>query len=175
MLFIQMSGVPGSGKSTLAKEISRVLDAVIIDHDVTKTALLEKLDGNLSNQLVGELSYHLDWALIESMFKQNKNIIFDSPCLYEEILERGNQLARKYQYQYKYVECLNDDYLEITNRLKRREAKLSQINQYASYDVFAKGVKGSKRPVDGNYLVVDSSLLLEDYLPKVMAYLEQNE
>lgn len=36
-----MSGLPGSGKSTLSREIARRLDAVIVDHDVTKTALLE--------------------------------------------------------------------------------------------------------------------------------------
>lgn len=41
MFFLQMSGFPGSGKSTLSREIARRLDAVIVDHDVTKTALLE--------------------------------------------------------------------------------------------------------------------------------------
>ena len=38
-LFIQMSGAPGAGKTTLAQGIAPVLDAVIIDHDVSKTGL----------------------------------------------------------------------------------------------------------------------------------------
>jgi adenylate kinase family enzyme len=41
MFFLQMSGFPGSGKSTLSREIARRLDAVIVDYDVPKTALLE--------------------------------------------------------------------------------------------------------------------------------------
>ncbi len=38
--YIQMSGTPGSGKTTLATALSKELNAVIIDHDITKTALL---------------------------------------------------------------------------------------------------------------------------------------
>jgi predicted kinase len=34
-----MSGFPGSGKSTLAKQIAKRTNAVIIDHDVVKSAL----------------------------------------------------------------------------------------------------------------------------------------
>ncbi|GIP29112.1 hypothetical protein J23TS9_42420 [Paenibacillus sp. J23TS9] len=43
MLFLQMSGFPGSGKSTLAREIAKFTKAVIIDHDIVKTGLLEGL------------------------------------------------------------------------------------------------------------------------------------
>ena len=39
-VFIQMSGAPGSGKTTIANAISERIKAVIIDHDVTKSALL---------------------------------------------------------------------------------------------------------------------------------------
>jgi len=54
MFFLQMSGFPGSGKSTLAKQISKLTNAVIVDHDVSKTALLEALDDqNLSMLVLG--------------------------------------------------------------------------------------------------------------------------
>jgi predicted kinase len=39
-LFIQMSGAPGSGKTTIAHAIGRYIDAVVIDHDATKSTLL---------------------------------------------------------------------------------------------------------------------------------------
>ena len=39
--FIQISGAPGSGKTTPARAIAPKIDAVIIDHDITKTALLD--------------------------------------------------------------------------------------------------------------------------------------
>jgi predicted kinase len=41
LLFVQMSGVPGAGKTTLAHAIAPRIGAVVIDHDVTKSALLE--------------------------------------------------------------------------------------------------------------------------------------
>ena len=44
MFFLQMSGFTGSGKSTLARQISKITGAVIIDHDIVKSALLKSLD-----------------------------------------------------------------------------------------------------------------------------------
>jgi predicted kinase len=44
VFFVQMSGFPGSGKSTLARNISKLTGAVIIDHDIVKSALLHTLD-----------------------------------------------------------------------------------------------------------------------------------
>ncbi len=35
-----MSGVPGAGKTTLAHAMAPSIGAVVIDHDVTKSALL---------------------------------------------------------------------------------------------------------------------------------------
>ncbi len=45
MFFVQMSGHPGSGKSTLARQIGKRTGAVIIDHDIVKSALLNSIDG----------------------------------------------------------------------------------------------------------------------------------
>ena len=39
-MFIQMSGAPGAGKSTIARAIATRIRAVILDHDVAKSALL---------------------------------------------------------------------------------------------------------------------------------------
>lgn len=125
MFFLQMSGFPGSGKSTLAKQISILTNAVIVDHDVSKTALLEALDDqNLSMHLLGKTSYHLDWALIEFYLSQGHSVIFDAPCFYEEMIEMGEQLCLKYNIKYKYVECYVDNYELIQERLLTREEKL---------------------------------------------------
>ena len=50
-----MSGFPGSGKSTVSKYIAKLTGAVIIDHDVLKSALLKSLKVKELNQrlLVG--------------------------------------------------------------------------------------------------------------------------
>jgi predicted kinase len=54
--FLQMSGVPGSGKTTIAMAVSQATDAVIIDHDVTKSALL---DAGVPAAIAGKASYEV--------------------------------------------------------------------------------------------------------------------
>lgn len=44
MFFVQMSGFPGSGKSTLSRQIAKRTGAVIVDHDIVKSALLHSID-----------------------------------------------------------------------------------------------------------------------------------
>lgn len=166
-----MSGVPGSGKSSLAKAIRENLNVVIVDHDIIKTALLEKINGNLSMQYAGQASYHIDWSLIESFLSQQHNVILDSPCLYDEMIDKGLDLAKKYNAKYKYVECLNKDFSSVNDRLQSRNKKLSQILQFASYDSFIQTVNSSKRPPHNNYLMVDSSKPVDSYLKSVIDYL----
>lgn len=50
VFFLQMSGFPGSGKSTLSKYIAKLTGAVIVDHDVVKSALLKSLKAKVLNQ-----------------------------------------------------------------------------------------------------------------------------
>ncbi|MBH9964931.1 AAA family ATPase [[Bacillus] enclensis] len=174
MFFLQMSGFPGSGKSTLSREIAKRTEAIIIDHDVSKTALLETPAGaEMENKTSGSISYHIDWSFIESMLSQGKKVIFDSPCLYDEIIVNGTDLAKKYQAKYKYVECYLNDFNEINRRLKNRERKTSQIKEVNSLDDFNRTLENSKKPADHRYLVVDTSMGLDTYIDEVMEYLEE--
>lgn len=173
-MFIQLSGVPGSGKSTLAKAISQKIDVIIIDHDVTKTALLEQIDNQNLSQSIGQLSYHVDWKLIDFLLGQKKTIIFDSPCLYDEILEKGMSLSKKHNCSYKYIECFNENYAEIEERLNSRDSMLSQINRYESYDSFFNALINSKKPRQTHFMTVDTSKPIETYLANVMTYINKN-
>lgn len=171
MFFLQMSGFPGSGKSTLAKQISRLTNAVIVDHDVSKTALLEALDDQkLSMHVLGKTSYHIDWALIEFYLSQGHSVIFDAPCLYEEMIEMGEQLCLKYNIKFKYVECYVDNYELIQERLLARERKISQI-QGTTYEAFRHAIQQSKKSDKYEYLIVDSSEPIDTYLNQVIEYI----
>lgn len=174
MFFIQMSGFPGSGKSTLAKVVAKEIGAIIIDHDVSKTALLESLQSveiNIDGKAKGKISYDIDWALIEFYLSQGHKVIFDSPCLYLELLEKGINLAKKYNVKYKYVECYVQDIDEINYRLKNRRRMLSQIEEVTSIENFNRAINSTMRPQDGNCLMVDSSQPLDSYIEDVLKYI----
>jgi predicted kinase len=173
LFFVQMSGFPGSGKSTLAREISKRINCVIIDHDIVKSALLHTIEEiPIDPKLAGKISYNIDWSLIDFLLSQGKSVIFDSPCLYDEMVEKGTKLAEKYHANYKYVECYMDSMEEINARLKSRERMISQIESVQSEEAFLYTIKNSKKPAGHSCLVVDTSRPPECYLEEVLEYIK---
>ncbi|WP_410769497.1 AAA family ATPase [Fontibacillus sp. BL9] len=176
MFFLQMSGFPGSGKSTLARQISQTTGAVIVDHDISKTAILKSLSSQgytMEGKVLGQLSYDVDWSLVDYYLSNGHSVIMDSPCLYSNLLETGLELARKHKKKYKYVECYIEDIELIRYRLKNREILLSQIEAPSSDEGFYWTIKNSKKPEEEKFIVVDSSKPIADYLPKVLEYINE--
>jgi predicted kinase len=173
MFFLQMSGVPGSGKSTLARAISKNTGAIVIDHDIVKSTLLDSQQVDLDSDTAGKISYNIEWALIEFYLSQGQSIIFDSPCLYTEMVEKGTALSKKYGAKYKYVECILNDIREIDNRLRSRQRLKSQNHQVTSEKDFRGRFERSKRPSDVRCLIVDSARPLDSYLDEVISYINE--
>lgn len=172
MFFLQMAGFPGAGKSTLAKQIAKLTGAVIVDHDVVKSALLNSLnDRSFDNQMAGKISYDIDWSLVDFYLSQGQSTILDSPCFYSEMVEKGVHLSEKHKVDYKYVECYVNDSKEINSRLANRERMVSQIENIASEEAFKEWVNNSKKPLGYECLRVDSSMPIENYLEDVLTYL----
>lgn len=172
LFFLQMSGFPGSGKSTVSKYIAKLTGAVIVDHDVLKSALLQSLEmKGMESTIVGGVSYDVEWALIDSYLEQGHSVILDSPCLYEEMVEKGIMLSNKHGVKYKYIECYLNDMKEINNRLQTRKRMVSQIGKVDSEVAFKKWLDGSNRPSNTEYLIVDSGKPLERYTQKMMDYI----
>lgn len=118
MFFLQMSGFPGSGKSTLSRHLSKLTGAIIIDHDIVKSSLLKSLETNhIVADTVGKISYDIEWSLIDFHLSQGLSVIFDSPCFYTEMVEKGLALSKKHNVRYKYVECYLNNFKEIQIRL----------------------------------------------------------
>lgn len=173
MFFVQMSGFPGSGKSTLSREIAKQLKAVIVDHDIVKSSLMESLlDVPIDPKLAGKVSYNIDWSLVEFYLSQGHNVILDSPCLYDELIEKGIALSEKYPIKYKYVECYLDDMEEINRRLRNREKMISQVQKVSSLEAFNHTIANSKKPSERKILTVDTSKPIETYLQKVINYIK---
>lgn len=81
-----MSGAPGSGKGTIGKLLGPLIDAVIIDHDILKSSLLE--DNIISFEQAAKFAYRLDWTFADAMMEQGRSVIIDSACNYQEIVDR---------------------------------------------------------------------------------------
>ncbi|ASJ48804.1 AAA family ATPase [Bacillus cereus] len=174
MFFVQMSGFPGSGKSTLSRQIAKRTGAIIIDHDIVKSALLNSIEEvSINANLAGKISYNIDWSLIEFYLSQGQAVIFDSPCLYEEMVKKGTDLSEKYNVKYKYVECYIDDMDEINFRLKNRERMISQIKEIMSEEDFKYTIENSKKPSEYKCLVVDTAQPLENYILDVIKYINE--
>lgn len=172
MFFVQMSGFPGSGKSTLARQILQKTGAVIIDHDIVKSALLHSIEEvAIDSNLAGKISYNIDWSLIEFHLSQGQDVIFDSPCLYQEMIDKGTYLSKKYNVKYKYIECYLSDIYEINSRLKNRERMISQIKEIKSEVVFKSTIENSKKPSGYKYMTVDTGQPLKSYIQDVMNYI----
>jgi len=174
MFFVQMAGFPGSGKSTLAKQIAKKNGAIIIDHDIVKSSLIKDIDGlPIDVRLASKISYNIGWSLIESLLSQGQAVIFDSPCLYEEMVEKGTNLSKKYNVKYKYVECYLDDSNEINFRLRNRDRMVSQIKEIYSEESFRYTIKNSKKPPGYKCLIVDTGSPIENYLETVLGYISE--
>ncbi|MFJ7698461.1 AAA family ATPase [Lysinibacillus fusiformis] len=172
MFFVQMSGFPGSGKSTLSRQIAERTGAVIIDHDIVKSALLQSTEEiQIDSKLTGKISYNIDWSLIEFYLSQGQNVVFDSPCLYQEMIDRGIAMSKKYNVKYKYVECYLDDFQEINFRLKNRERMISQISEVTSEENFIYTLVNSKRPADYQCIVVNTGEPIDSYINDVVNYI----
>ena len=181
--FIQMSGVPGSGKTTLAHALAKPLGAVVIDHDVTKSALL---GADVPLAQAGHASYMVLDALARHLLGQGHTVIFDSPCAYIELLERGQQLAQAQGAAYRYIECVVADLDEIERRLRTRPRLPSQITgtgvpprlgsdkQVMDEELFQQWINTMQRPAAG-YLVLDTRQPLDVYLPLALTYINTGQ
>jgi len=167
-----MAGFPGSGKSTLSREIAKRTGCIIIDHDIVKSALLNTIDEfSIDEKLSGNISYNIDWSLVDFHLSQGLNVILDSPCFYEEMVDKGTILTEKYNVKYKYIECYLDDFKEINYRLKNRDRMVSQIAEIKSEAVFNDTLQNSKKPSNCRCITVNTRQPLENYIQEVMDYL----
>ncbi|QHE52827.1 AAA family ATPase [Pontibacillus sp. HMF3514] len=172
MYFLQMAGSPGCGKSTLAREIGIKTNAVVIDHDIIKSAYMESTNDS-DNLYAGKVSYNIDWSLIDFHLSQGFNVIFDSPCFYDVIIPKGKELAMRHNAEYKYIECYLNDIQEVDRRLRTREPMRCQytaLPEGEEGERYKRGFNKSIRP-DTEYIAIDTSYPIDSYMERVLDYI----
>ncbi|KAJ6784359.1 hypothetical protein PWT90_06683 [Aphanocladium album] len=122
-VLIQMSGAPGSGKSTLAGLLGSSVHGVVVNHDVLRSSFLA---AGLAFEQAAQHAYALQWTLVDDYLRQGLDVLIDSTCNYQIVLDRGAALAEQHGCRYWYVECRMDDVEVLDGRLRGRRPMLSQ-------------------------------------------------
>src|SRR5262249_52812418 len=82
---VQMHGEPGSGKSTLARALAPRIDAIVLDKDVIKSAILRS---GARETLAASAAYETYFDLARSFVEQRRSLILDNPVFWPRVEER---------------------------------------------------------------------------------------
>ena len=169
MFLLQMAGFPGSGKSTLATEITKYTNSIIIDRDVIKSSML---NAGIQDPLLTDTSYMIVFDLAEHYLSKGISVIIDTSCYLEETLKKGLKLCKRYNCQYKYIECRVDDYEHIERRVRGRKALASQLRE-PTIEKYENLLGKSIKPEDLDTIIVNTTSE-EDYIMEdILAYLKK--
>ena len=116
-IVVQMHGEPGSGKSTLARALAPRIDAVVLDKDIIKSAILR---AGANEQLAGPAAYEIYFDLAESIVQQGHSIILDNPVFWPRVEERWLALSAAASCAPLLIECVCRDRDELVRRLATR-------------------------------------------------------
>lgn len=122
-IVVQMHGEPGSGKSTLASAIGRKLDAVVLDKDVIKAALMRS---GIEKTEAASGAYEVYFAQAQALVEQGRSLVLDNPVFWPLVEQRWLAVARHASSPAILIECVCSDRDELERRLKTRVALESQ-------------------------------------------------
>jgi predicted kinase len=150
---------------------------------VVKTALLQ---AGISFDLAGAASYETILALAGELLGLARSVIIDSPCLYDELLAAGQNLAERHQASYRYIECVADDLHLLDRRLRARQPMRSQRPSVAASPadaaddggdttvLFQDWIRHMKRPTAG-YLRLDTTKSVDACVRDAIVFIDDRQ
>ncbi len=164
---LQMAGFPGTGKSTLSTYIAKHFDAVVLDRDIIKNSMLES---GIEGESLAKASYKVVYDLASHLLGLGKNVIIDTPCYYQESVDNGLEIANRTNVDYRYIECIVNDFSIVEKRLRDRDSLATQIVG-ATKEVYLNCYNKSVKPIGIEHLSLETSNIYGIDLKIIREYL----
>jgi predicted kinase len=165
-LVIQMHGEPGSGKSTIARHLGALLDAIVVDKDVIKAALLRV---GIKEKEAAAGAYEVFFAQARAFVDAGHSIILDNPVYWETVERRWLEICDSASSPRILIECICPDRAELLRRLTTREALESQPREVLNPDRHP----GIAETLFEPRLILDTTRPLDDLVAEALVYVDQ--
>ncbi len=164
LLVVQMHGEPGSGKSTIARALAPHIEAVVLDKDVIKAALLR---AGIAEEHAAPAAYDVYFAQADDLVRRGHSIILDNPVFWPSVEARWHAVCDSIGSSRLLIECVCADQAELSRRLATREALESQPR--APLDL-TRHPGAAATPFQPR-LVLDTTRPLADLVEEALAYI----
>ena len=152
---IVFSGLPGAGKSALAEAVGRKLCIPVFAKDWLEAVLLRsKLVPAEAEKQLGSIGYDLLTVLAERQLKLEQSVILDSVASTESIRNTWRALGKKYNANWRVIECICSDVSIHRARLEQRQRNIPGWHELQWSDV--EFVQSYYVPWDEEHLILDS-------------------
>ena len=171
MKLIIFSGLPGTGKSSLAESVGRRLGIPVFAKDWLEASLLqsELIPAN-GDKPLGYAGYELLTLLAKRQLMLGQSVILDSVAATRNIRSEWGRLAKRYQAEWRVIECVCSDEALHRARLKVRRRRIPGWHELEWSEV--ERVKKYFAPWRAERLTLDMSNGFEENLVLALAYCE---
>ena len=169
MKLIVFSGLPGTGKSALAEAVGRELGIPVFAKDWLEAALLRsKLVSAETERQLGSVGYDLLTVLAERQLSLNQSVILDSVASTVSIRNTWRGLGKKYNAEWRVIECICSDIVVHRERLEKRQRAIPGWHELEWSDV--EFIRSYYAPWEEERLMLDSMRPVDQNIMDVLKY-----
>jgi len=171
MKLIIFSGLPGTGKSTLAEAVGKYFGIPVFAKDWLEASLLQsRLKSTDENKSLGYAGYELLTVLAKRQLMLGQSVILDSVAATRSIRVEWRKLTKRYQAEWRVIECICSDQSIHQARLKVRKRGIPGWHELEWSEV--ERVKGYYVPWRSAHLTLDMAKPFDENLARAVAYCE---